>query len=264
MRFAAASALAALTLTITGCGGSDEEAADSPPAPPPPTTTQATTESTPQPVGGTDLGVYFVREDKLGYAARTVGLTPKVATAALEELLAGPTEAEHDAGLATDIPPGTKLSSLAIANETATAELSNPLDELATAQVVQTLLQFETVARVELAGRRYRPVDVEPSLPAILVESPVTGEKVSSPLRLTGTANTFEATFEVEVRPHVGKPLVADFVTATSGSGTRGTFDKTLDYTVDRERPGSVVVFENSAEDGSVINRVEIPVVLTP
>ena len=30
------------------------------------------------------------------------------------------------------------------------------------------------------------------------------------------------------------------------------------------QRPGTVVVFENSAEDGSVINRVEIPVVLTP
>ena len=82
MRFAAASALAALTLTITGCGGSDNEAADSPPAPP--TTTQATTETMPPPVGGTDVGVYFVREDKLGYAARSVGLTPKVATAALE------------------------------------------------------------------------------------------------------------------------------------------------------------------------------------
>jgi hypothetical protein len=264
MRFAGASALAALTLTITGCGGSDDEAADSPPAPPPPTTTQATTETMPPPVGGTGVGVYFVREDKLGFAARTVGPTPKVATAALGELLAGPTEADGEAGLATDIPPNTKLTSLAIENGTASVELSNPLDELGTAQVVQTLLQFETVSRVELAGRRYEPADVEPSLPAILVESPAPGEKVTSPLRLTGTANTFEATFEVEVRPHVGKQLAADFVTATSGSGTRGTFDKTLDFTVDRERPGSVVVFENSAEDGSVINRVEIPVVLTP
>ncbi len=262
MRFAAASALVALA--FAGCGGSDEETADNPPAPPPPTTTQTATETTPEPIGGTDVGVYFVREDKLGYAARTVGPTPKVATATLEELLGGPTTVEREAGLATDIPPSTKLTSLAIENGTASVELSNPLDELGTAQVVETLLQFESVSRVELAGKRYRPADVEPSLPAILVESPAPNEKVSSPLRLTGTANTFEATFMVQVRPHLRKPVVEDFVTATSGTGTRGTFDKTLDFTVDRERPGTVVVFENSAEDGSVINRVEIPVVLSP
>ena len=262
MRFGAASALAALALALAGCGGS-EETADEPPAPPPPPTTPATTETTPEPIGGTEVGVYFVREDRLGYAARTVGLTPRVATAALGELLAGPTEPEREAGLATDIPPGTKLTSLAIEDGTAAVELSNPLDELGTAQVVETLLRFETVSRVELGGRSYGPAEVEPSLPAILVESPVPNERVSSPLRLTGTSNTFEATFMVEVRPHAGGPLAHDFVTATSGTGTRGTFDKTLDFTVDRERPGTVVVFENSAEDGSVINRVEIPVVLS-
>ena len=262
MRFGAASALAALALALPGCGGS-EETADEPPAPPPPPTTPATTETNPEPIGGTEVGVYFVREDRLGYAARTVGLTPRVATAALGELLAGPTEAEREAGLATDIPPGTKLTSLAIDDGTASVELSNPLDELGTAQVVETLLQFETVSQVELGGRNYGPAEVEPALPAILVESPVPNERISSPLRLTGTANTFEATFMVEVRPHAGKPLAHDFVTATSGTGTRGTFDKTLDFTVDRERPGTVVVFENSAEDGSVINRVEIPVVLS-
>jgi hypothetical protein len=87
---------------------------------------------------------------------------------------------------------------------------------------------------------------------------------VSSPLQLRGSANTFEATFQVEVRPDKGKPLAEGFVTATSGSGTRGTFDKRLDFIVDRERPGTVVVYERSAEDGSVINRVEIPVTLSP
>ena len=87
---------------------------------------------------------------------------------------------------------------------------------------------------------------------------------MSSPLRLTGTANTFEATFMVQLRPSHGKPLYKDFVTATSGNGTRGTFDKTLDFVPDRERPGTVVVFENSAEDGSVMNRVEIPVTIRP
>jgi hypothetical protein len=264
MRFVAASALAALALAAGGCGGSEDDEASGNAPPPPPTTTGTTTETTPEPIGGTDVGVYFVRDDKLGYAARRVGLTPKIATAALGELFGGPGSEEQEAGLATDIPPNTKLDSLTIENGTASVELSNPLDELGTAQVVQTLLQFGTVSCVDLAGRRYGPTAIEQSLPAILVESPAPNAHVSSPLQLRGSANTFEATFQVEVRPDKGKPLAQDFVTATSGSGTRGTFDKRLDFTVDRERPGTVVVYERSAEDGSVINRVEIPVTLSP
>ena len=264
MRFVAASALAALALAGAGCGSSeDDEATSNPPPPPAPTTTGTATETTPEPIGGTDVGVYFVRDDRLGSATRRVGLTPKIATAALGELLGGPDPGEREAGLATDVPPNTKLDSLTIENGTASVELSNPLDELGTAQVVQTLLQFETVSRVRLAGKQYGPLDIEQSLPAILVESPAPNANVSSPLQLRGSANTFEATFQVEVRPDKGKPLAEDFVTATSGSGTRGTFDKRLDFTVDRERPGTIVVYERSAEDGSVINRVEIPVTLT-
>jgi hypothetical protein len=68
----------------------------------------------------------------------------------------------------------------------------------------------------------------------------------------------------VELRPNQGKPLYKDFVTATSGNGTRGTFEKTLDFVPDRERPGTLVVYENSAEDGSVVNEVEIPVTIRP
>jgi germination protein M len=264
MRFVAASALAALALAAGACGGSEDDEASSNPPPPPPTTTETTTETTQEPIGGTDVDVYFVRDDRLGYAARRVGLTPKIATAALGELLGGPSSEEQEAGLATDIPPNTKLVSLTIENGTASVELSNPLDELGTAQVVQTLLQFETVSRVRLAGKQYGPTDIEQSLPAILVESPAPNAHVSSPLELRGSANTFEATFQVYVRPDKGKPLAEDFVTATSGSGTRGRFDKRLEFTVDRERPGTVVVYERSAEDGSVINRVEIPVTLGP
>jgi hypothetical protein len=265
MRFVAASAFAALALAAGGCGGSeDDKASSSPPPPGPPTTSGTTTETTPEPIGGTDVGVYFVRDDRLGYATRKVGVTPKIATAALGELLGGPSAEEQEAGLATDVPPNTKLDSLTIENGTAAVELSNPIDALGTAQVVQTLLQFDTVSRVRLDGKLHTPTDIEQSLPAILVESPAPNAHVSSPLQLRGSANTFEATFQVEVRPNQGKPLAADFVTATSGSGTRGTFDKRLDFTVDRERPGTVVVYERSAEDGSVINRVEIPVTLTP
>jgi hypothetical protein len=265
MRSAAVSCLAALALLAAGCGGSDdEEGGAQPPPPPAPTTTETGTETAP-PIGATDVAVYFVRDGKLGFAARRVPLTPKIGTAALEELLAGPTAEEQEAGLTSDIPPNTELVSLAIADDEADVELSNPLDRLATMQVVHTLTRFETVERVLIEGEEYASADTEEALPAILVEEPAPNATVTSPLTIRGTANTFEATFMVDLRAEgQGKPLYTNFVTATSGSGTRGTFEHRLDFVADRERPGTLVVYELSAKDGSVVNEVEIPVTIQP
>jgi hypothetical protein len=60
--------------------------------------------------------------------------------------------------------------------------------------------------------------------------------------------------------------LAEDFVTATSGSGTRGTFDATIafDRQVEAPEEGTLVVFEASAEDGSAIHVISIPVELEP
>jgi hypothetical protein len=57
--------------------------------------------------------------------------------------------------------------------------------------------------------------------------------------------------------------IIADeFATATSGTGTRGTFDVTVQYPSGHAGRGSLIVFESSAKDGSPINVVEIPIVL--
>jgi hypothetical protein len=265
MRSAAASTLVVLALVAAGCGGAEDETSGSPPAPPPPRTEPTTgTGTTPEPIGGTPVGVYFVRDGRLGFAERSVGVTPLIATATMEELLGGPTAPERAAGLVSDLPQNTKLQALTIKEGTARVELSNPLDALGAAQVVQTLLQFETVDRVSLEGAERAPADVEEFLPAILVESPAPGAVVSSPLEARGTANTFEANFQVEIVQTGGKSLAKNFVTATSGSGQRGTFEFELDFFVDRERPGTLLVYEHSAEDGSIINKVEIPLTLSP
>ena len=102
--------------------------------------------------------------------------------------------------------------------------------------------------------------DVESFTPAILVESPLAFEEVASPLRLTGTANTFEATFRYELTDTDGRIVDEGFVTATSGTGVRGTFDITTDsFAVPFDGVGSLIVFESSAKDGKRINLVEIP-----
>ena len=98
--------------------------------------------------------------------------------------------------------------------------------------------------------------DFEDQTPAILVESPLPFAEVTSPLRVTGTANTFEATFQYELVDGEGEVVDENFVTATSGTGTRGTFDFTTGAFDD---VAALRVFELSAKDGSRVNEVEIP-----
>jgi hypothetical protein len=129
---------------------------------------------------------------------------------------------------------------------------SGELSTEALAQVVYTASQFPTVESVEIDGESYTRVDFEDQTPAILVESPLAFEEVSSPVRVTGTANTFEATFQYELTDTDGRIVDENFVTATSGTGTRGTFDFTTDeFTVPFDGIGALIVYELSAEDGT-------------
>jgi hypothetical protein len=148
---------------------------------------------------------------------------------------------------------------VSIANGDATVGGAS-LSPAAEAQVVYTLTQFPTVQRVNGKTR----ADVEEYVPAILVERPAPNAEVTSPLHVTGNANTFEATFQYKLQDANGKVLAQHFVTATSGSGTRGTFDVTIDFSVDAAQSGALVVYENSAENGAVVHERTIPLRLRP
>jgi hypothetical protein len=100
--------------------------------------------------------------------------------------------------------------------------------------------------------------------PAITVARPASGATVASPMRVAGTANTFEATVQVRLTADDGRVLNEQFVTATSGSGTRGTYEASVPFRVQESTPATLRLYESSAEDGSEINAVEVPVVLTP
>jgi hypothetical protein len=96
-------------------------------------------------------------------------------------------------------------------------------------------------------------------MPAVLVESPLPFEQVKSPLRVSGSSNTFEATSQLELLDANGKLLAAKTVTASSGTETRGTFSVSLRFQAPTG-PATLVSYENSARDGSRIDVVEIPV----
>jgi germination protein M len=204
--------------------------------------------------------VYFLGRGSVRPVARRVRSRP-LARAAFAQLLAGPNARERGAGLTTALAP-RPAPTLDVANGIATVPLS-PTSPAARAQIVYTLTQFPGVRAVVLgSGRPLRRMDFERQTPPLLVESPLPGTRVTSPLRIRGTANVFEATFQADVVDGNGKVLAHKTVTATSGSGQRGTFDATLVFA--RAGRGTLVVYENSAADGSRIHQVEIPLELRP
>jgi hypothetical protein len=241
-----------LALLVAGCGGGDDET----------TPTDTGTTTTTAAAETTELSVYFLYEGKVWPVRREVEETDAVASAALEELLAGPTDEEEVQFMfSSAIPDGVELESVAIDAGVAKVELSDDPPSEALAQVVYTASQFTGVKSVEVGGESYTRGDFEHLTPAILVESPLYFDEVGNPVRATGTANTFEATFQYELTDTDGRIVDKNFVTATSGSGTRGTFDfTTKEYEIPFDGVGALFVYELSAKDGSRINLREIPV----
>ena len=241
-----------IAFVVAGCNRGNDEVAS----------TDATTTTTTTAPQTSAVRIYLVNADTKVWPVRRA-VAEATPAAALDALLAGPTEIEvNGAGLGTVVHPGTKVRKLDVTDGVAHVELSRTLSAPALAQLVYTLTQFPSVKSVAIQGKTHTRADFEERTPAILVESPLPYEIVKSPLRATGTANTFEATFNYELVDPTGKIVAKHFVTATSGTGTRGTFDFTAPFKIAEDGFGKLVVFELSAKDGSRVNMAEIPLAM--
>lgn len=120
-------------------------------------------------VGVATIKIYFANSRLNGqgaeydcskvFAVEREVATPAVATAAINELLKGPTAAEKSQGYNTEIPNGSKLNSISIVNGTALADFNETTESGGgscsmagrTWQIVQTLKQFSTIKLVRLS-----------------------------------------------------------------------------------------------------------------
>jgi hypothetical protein len=232
--------LLALGLVLAGCG--DDEA------------TGITTATLP--VESTTVKAYFLRDGKVWPVARGAGdIVELLPASALDALFAGPTTEEEEAlGATTAISGG--MPSVRVEDGVARIQPQAAYSTEAQAQIVYTLTQFPHIDAVEIDGERYTRADFEEQTPSVLVESPLPFAEVTTPITASGTANTFEANFQYELLDADGNVVDENFVTATSGTGTRGTFEFT---SAEVDDAATLVVFEISAEDGSRIREVEIP-----
>lgn len=234
----------------------------------------------------TQLSVpYLLQDEVVTPVARRVPRTRGVAAAAIRALLRGPTAAERRAGLTSAIPNGTRLRGLTIRSGLATIDLSRRFESgggsqsmrARVAQVVFTLTRFPTVRRVAFRfdGRPVTSIGgegvvVSPPVgragfedlsPIILVESPLRDQRVRSPLVVEGTSNTFEASLFVDLLGPNGRRLARRALTATSGTGTRGTFRTTLRFVAAKDAKLTLRAYERSAADNRIIHVTRVPLV---
>jgi hypothetical protein len=121
-----------------------------------------------------------------------------------------------------------------------------------------------TAAGLPLEGRPGFAISAGTELPPIAVAMPQTGMRVTSPITIAGSADVFEATVNIRVLDANGEIVAESFAMATCGTGCRGDFSTQVEVPIHTKQPGTIQVFEYSAKDGSMINVVEIPVILVP
>lgn len=232
-----------------------------------------------------DVRLYFLVDGKIAAATRSVDAGSMPATAALNALLASPAVNELAIGMRSALPAGlSTMAPLRLDSVTKTVTVSLPSiftstsaseEAQRTGQIVYTLTQFPAIQSVAFVidGKPYKAMkgdgkrasgavgraDFEKLVPAILVET----AKPGNPLHVEGTANTFEAQFDYALYDAGNKKIASGFVTATSGTGTRGTFKTDISYAISKSQTGTLVAFEKSAKDGSTINLVAVPVALS-
>jgi hypothetical protein len=97
------------------------------------------------------------------------------------------------------------------------------------------------------------------AMPNIRLDTPAAGARVTSPLRLTGSALAYEGHVDVELRADgMTAPVATSFV--TGGGDVARPFDGSLTFTTPAATHGALLLITRSARDGSVTEFVAIRV----
>jgi spore germination protein GerM len=284
------SALAAAT-ALGACSGDDGGTATTDSTTTPSTSTASTT-TTALPRAGRTVAVYFLRNEKVSPVKRTIdvddgaGGGADTIEAVLGSLFAGPSADEQAAGFVSQVPPGTELRGVSVADGVVTVDVSSAFasgggSASMLGRVAQVVFSATQSAEQSADGQRVRfridgqdvtaiggegvvvdpPVsraDFEDQQPIVLVESPLYGAEVPPSFTASGTSNAFEAGHVLQVLGPDGAVLFDTPVTATSGTGTRGTWQTTVALPASTTGPVTLRVFEPSARDGSPLGLVDI------
>lgn len=242
-----------------------------------------------QPLPKTPVAVYYPKmtADDM-YLVREVHEVPRAlgaAEAALQELITG---IPQTPGAFKVLPSKTRIRGISIKEGLATVDFSREVLEanvgaageaLGIQSIVNTLTEFPAIRRVAFkvegrldnaamqwwghVGLYDQPFERDLSKvyePAIWVYRPQPGQKVASPLHVTGSARVFEGTVQARLSTEGGSILARNFGTATAGAPERGDFEIILRFEMPDTAEGWLEVFSQSPRDGSEENKVRVPV----
>ena len=227
----------------------------------------------------TQNDAYLVRE------VHQVSPTKEVARAALEEIInvnpVGP-------GAVRVIPATTKIKGINVKDGLATVDFSQEVlmantgaigEALGIQSIVNTLTEFPEIQKVSFmvegkvdeqakdwwghVGLYEQPFSRDVSVvhePVIWVSSPESGQKVSSPLLVKGSARVFEATVNIRLKDETGKTIAENFATASEGAPGRGQFELSLPFDAPSPGRGELEVYWASPKDGKELDKMAVPV----
>jgi len=101
------------------------------------------------------------------------------------------------------------------------------------------------------------------SADVVNVDSPQTGDSVTSPVTVSGRIVAFEAQFKITIFGAAGGEI-ADVPARSEEGQVLSPFSEDVAFSVTEETPACVWVYDLSEADGSIIDVVQIPVVLQP
>ncbi len=271
--------LVALALLSWGCGNKTGQ---------PATPDNNTTTTVPEVSSTTPVAVYYLKvtdnDEYLVREVHQVEKTTEVAAAALNELINGNPVTP---GASRVLPSETKVLGIKINQGLATVDFSADVlkanvgasgEALGIASIVNTLTEFPNIQRVSFTveGQVDKAMDwwghvglseqpfqrdlANVNEPAIWVTSPATGQVITSPVEISGSARVFEATVNYRLKDAQGTVLAEGHANASQGAPGRGDFKGQLAFATSGAGKGQLEVFEVSMKDGSDQNKVVIPV----
>jgi hypothetical protein len=95
------------------------------------------------------------------------------------------------------------------------------------------------------------------------VESPVSGDSVTSPATISGRFAAFEAQFNITIYDADGGEI-ADVPARSEEGQVLSPFSEDVAFSVTEETPACIWVYDASPRDGSPIDVVQVPVTLEP
>ena len=227
----------------------------------------------------TDHNEYLVREE------HQAPYTEDVYMAAMEQLIKGK---PVTAGASRVLPDNTVIHNITVINGEMTVDFSGEVlqanvgstgEELGIASIVNTLTEFPGIDSVSFmvdgkiddtvmswwghVGLYEQPFKRDLSVvvePAIWVTQPSPGQKVTTPLTVSGSAMVFEATVCARIVDSAGKELVGEFTNAAAGAPERGDFTMSLDFSTNADS-GKLIVYCEDARDGGERDVVEVPII---